>query len=104
MRPIHLMTVLAASLALAGAAHAAGAIPLAAAPPAAPDDAPLPPIAEDQAQADAMTAQLSALDDRIGADEARFSVLRDAELTQENTRIRQIRPALRFGRDAYTPR
>ncbi len=104
MRPIPLMTALAASLALAGAACAAGPIPAVATPGLTTDETPLPPIAEDQAQADAMTAQLAALDDRIGADEARFTTLRDDELASQNTRIRQIRPALRFGRDAYIPR
>jgi hypothetical protein len=96
-----LTTALAAGLMLAGAASAAPSshAPMVVAPIApAPPDEPLPPIAEDQAQADAMTAQLAALDARIGADEARLTVLRDAELAKENARIIAIKPALPFGR------
>ena len=101
MRPI-LITTLAAALMVAGAAFAAS--PSAVAPPPPAADEPLPPIAEDQAQADAMGRQLAALDDRIGADEARMTILRDAELARQNARIRAIRPAMAFAADAYTPR
>ena len=102
MRPILIITTLAAALMAAGAAFPAS--PRTAAPPPPAADEPLPPIAEDQAQADAMARQLAALDDRIGVDEARMTILRDAELAKENARIRAIRPAMAFGPDAYTPR
>ena len=103
MRPILITaTTLALALMAAGAAFAAS--PRAAPPPPPAADELLPPIAEDQAQADAMARQLAALDDRIGADEARMTILRDAELARENARIRAIRPAMAFGPDAYTPR
>ena len=102
MRPIPLMTALAASLLMAGAAAAASPPPAqpsaaAAAAADAPLDVNLPPMAEDRAQADAMTAQLEALDARIGADEQRMTVLRNGDLAQQNARIRAIRPALPFG-------
>ena len=109
MRPIPLMTALTASLLLAGAAVAApartvAAAPVMASPPAPPaDEEPLPPIAEDQAQADAMNAQLAALDARIGADEQRITQLRDAELLQENARIRAIQPALPLTGESFLP-
>ncbi len=101
MRPKLLMTALTASLLMAGAAAAASA-PLepSASPPA---DRPLPPMAEDQAQADAMTAQLAALDARISSDEQRITVLRDAALAQENARIRAIKPALPFDAHGLLP-
>ncbi len=44
-----------------------------------------------------MTAQLEALDARIGADEQRMTVLRNGDLAQQNARIRATRPALPFG-------
>ena len=91
MRPIPLLTALALALAATPAALAQPAPPR---PPLA--DAPLPPASEDQAQADAMTAELAALDARIAADEARMTTLRNTELAQENARIRAIRPALPF--------
>jgi hypothetical protein len=98
MRPIALLPALAAGLLLAGAASAAPAPQptqaQAAQADASADD--LPPVAEDQRQADAMTAQLAALDDRISADEARMTTLRDAEEAKENVRIRAIKPALPF--------
>ena len=98
MRPMLPITLLAAGLLTAAAASAAPVHPALSGAPvaAAPADEPLPPIAEDQAQADAMTAQLAALDARIGQDEARITQLRDAELARENARIRAIRPALPF--------
>ena len=64
----------------------------------------MPSIADSLAQAIAMTQELAALDARIGSDEARMTTLRDAELAQENARIRAIRPAMAFGRDAYVQR
>ncbi len=98
MRPMLLTTALAAVLMMAAAANAAPARRAPVAPLApAPADEPLPPMAEDQAQTDAMTAQLAALDARIGADEARLTQLRDAELAMQNARIRAIRPALAYG-------
>ena len=100
MRPNLLITVLTASLLMAGAAAAASA-PLE--PSAPPADRPLPPMAEDQAQADAMTAQLAALDARISSDEQRITVLRDAALAQENARIRAIKPALPFDAHGLLP-
>ncbi len=63
----------------------------------------MPTIAEDQAQAVAMTAKLAAVDARIGADEARITQLRDAELSQENARIRAIRPALPLTGSGFLP-
>ena len=101
MRSIVLITALTSGLLMAGAAAAASAPLEPTAPP--PADQPLPPIAEDQAQADAMTAQLAALDARIGADEQRITVLRDAALAQENARIRAIKPALPFGEHGLLP-
>lgn len=98
MRPFALLPTLAAGLLLAGAAYAAPAAQptqaQAAAADANVDD--LPPVAEDQKQADAMTAQLAAIDDRISSDEARMTTLRDADLTKQNAHIRAIRPALPF--------
>ena len=102
MRPILLMTALTASLLMTGAAAAASAPVEPPAPP--PADQALPPIAEDQAQADAMTAQLAAFDARIGADEARITLLRNAALAQENARIRAIEPALPYGRHGLLPK
>ena len=90
MRPILLLTAMAATMAIACPALAQPAAP----PIPAADEAPLPPMAEDQAQADAMAARLAELDTRIGQDEARMTTLRDGELAQENARIRAIRPAL----------
>ncbi|HEX4095904.1 MAG TPA: hypothetical protein VHX64_04200 [Caulobacteraceae bacterium] len=107
MRPTALLSALAAGLMLAGAAHAA--------PPPQPTQAQaasadaavgvddLPPMAEDQREADAMAAQLAAIDDRISADEARMTTLRDTDLAQENARIRAIKPALPFHRTSPLP-
>jgi hypothetical protein len=94
MRPITMLTF-AAVLALASAA-AAKTTPPAAPPPVAPatDTSPLPPVAEDQARADAMTAQLAQFDARIRADELRMTDLRNAELAAETTRLKAIKPAL----------
>ncbi len=103
MRPMLTIAALALGLLTAGAALAASP-QNAAPPPPGVEDAPLPSIADSLAQALAMTRDLAALDARIGADEARMTVLRDAELAQENARIRAIRPAMAFGRDAYVPR
>ena len=104
MRPMLLTTariaILTSALMIAAATGAAAAprAPVVVAPvTSAPTDEPLPPMTEDQAQADAMTAQLTALDARIGADDARLSQLRDAELAKENARIRAIKPALPYG-------
>jgi hypothetical protein len=98
MRPTALLPAFAAGLMLAGVAYAAPppqpTQAQAAAADANTDD--LPPVAEDQRQADAMTAQLAALDDRISADEARMTTLRDAEEAKENAYIRAIKPALPF--------
>jgi len=93
MRPIPMLT-LAAALALASAAAAQ---PAPAPPPqaAAPgDQIDLPPMAEDQAQADAMKAQLAEFDTRIRADELRLTTLRNTSLAKGNTRLRAIKPAL----------
>ncbi len=93
MRPIPMLT-LAAALALASAAAAQ---PAPAPPPqaAAPgDQIDLPPMAEDQAQADAMKAQLAEFDARIRADELRLTTLRNTSLAKGNTRLRAIKPAL----------
>jgi hypothetical protein len=86
------MLFLAAALALATAAAAQPATP----PPVPPatDLTPLPPVAEDQARADAMTAQLAQYDARIRADELRMTDLRNAELKGENARLKAIKPAL----------
>ena len=95
MRPIPMLT-LAAALALASAAAAQPA-PAPAPPPSvtAPDDQiDLPPMAEDQAQADAMKAQLAEFDARIRADELRLTTLRNTSLAKGNTRLRAIKPAL----------
>ena len=91
MRPIPMLSF-AAVLALASAAAAQPAPP----PPVAPatDNTPLPPAAEDQARADAMTAQLAEYDARIRADELRMTDLRNAELAGENARLKAIKPAL----------
>lgn len=98
MRSTALLSALAAGLMLAGAAHAAPAPQPTKAQAAAADAAAgvddLPPMAEDQREADAMTAQLAAIDDRISADEARMTTLRDADLAKENANIRAIKPAL----------
>ena len=105
MRTIPLMTALTASLLMAGAVRAATPVAAPVGPPAPPAavEPPLPPIAEDQAQADAMTAQLAAFDARISADEQRITVLRDAALAQENARIRAIKPALPYGGHGLLP-
>ncbi len=92
MRPIFLLTAMAATMAIASTAVAQPVT----SPVLAADEAPLPPMAEDQAQANEMAAQLAALDTRIGQDEARMTTLRDGELAKENARIRAIRPALPF--------
>ena len=92
MRPIFLLTAMAATMAIACPALAQSAEP----PVLAADEAPLPPMAEDQAQANEMAARLAALDTRIGQDEARMTTLRDGALAKENARIRAIRPALPF--------
>jgi TolA-binding protein len=108
MRPIFLMTAaLTASLLMAGAAAAApppsaSGAPVFATPPPEPEEA-LPPIEQDQAQADAMTRQLAAFDDRIRADEQRITTLRDAEMAKENARIRAIKPALPFHGATWLP-
>ena len=92
MRPIPMLT-LAAALALASAAAAQPAPP----PPpaaAAADPIDLPPIADDQAQAEAMAAQLAEFDARIRTDELRMTTLRNTALAKENTRLSAIKPAL----------
>ena len=92
MRPILLLTAMAATMAMASTALAQSAQ----ASPLADDQTPLPPMAEDRAQSDAMTIQLQALDTRIGEDEARMTLLRDGDLAKQNARIRAIKPALPF--------
>ena len=95
MRPIPMLT-LAAALALASAAAAQPAPAPPPAPPAAAtaDPIDLPPIADDQAQAEAMAAQLAEFDARIRTDELRMTTLRNTALAKENTRLRAIKPAL----------
>ena len=93
MRPIPMLT-LAAALALASAAAQVRPVAPPPALSAAPDEINLPPIADDQAEADAMKAQLAEFDARIRADELRMTTLRDAALAKSNTRIRAIKPAL----------
>lgn len=72
-----------------------------AATPAAPDELTLKSAAEDEAQADAMTASLAALDAAAEADEVRMTHLREAELAQQNARIRAIKPVLPFTGHSY---
>jgi hypothetical protein len=87
---------------LSALALAAAAVPALAQPrvtpavPPADTETPIPSIAESLAVAQALSAQLAALDAQISADEARATQLRDVELTGENARIRAIRPALKF--------
>ena len=95
MRPFPMLTFAAAlALATAASAQRAPAPPPAPPPPAAEAPIDLPPIAEDQAQADAMKAQLAEFDARIRADELSLTAMRDTALAKENTRIRAIKPAL----------
>lgn len=83
-----------AALALGSAAGAQPRITPAA--PPADIETPIPSIAEDRAANEALTAQLTALDAELIADETRMTGLRDAELAKQNARIRAIRPALAF--------
>jgi hypothetical protein len=97
-RPLAALAVTALALGFASAASAQTlAKPrIAAAQPPAADTAPIPTIAEDRAAAAAMAATLTAMDQRIEADEVRMTQLRDAELVTSNTVVRAIRPALAF--------
>ena len=110
MRPTALIPALAVGLAMTGAAAAASnppppppapPPPVQAAPTTAPGDIDLPPAADDQAEADRMTAQLAAVDASLRSEELRMTALRNAELAKENARILAIRPALPFRGDAW---
>ena len=93
MRPIPMLTF-AAALALASAA-AAQVKPVAPTSLAASaDEINLPPIADDQAEADSMKVLLAQYDARIRADELRMTTLRDATLAKSNARLKAIKPAL----------
>ena len=95
MRPIPMLTLAAAlTLASAAAAQPAPARTPVSPAAAASDQIDLPPIAEDQAQAESMAAQLAEYDARIRADELRLTTLRNTALARENTRLRAIKPAL----------
>ncbi len=90
-------------LSLASAAFADTATPPSRAAVSPPDDGLQRSAAQDQADANAMTATLAALDARIVADEVRMTQLRDADLARSAARIRAIKPALPFHGPTFLP-
>ncbi len=102
MRPTLLLAAVMFSVGAAGTALAqtpGGLLSHHAAPESAPVPAPPPPSPPSDAltastQPAVSQAQLNSLTDKIAADEVEMTRLRDAELAQENSRIRAIKPAL----------
>lgn len=102
MRPTLLLAAALISAAASGTALAqtpGGLLSHHAAPEAAPVPAPPPaaPASDDltaSTQPAISQAQLDALTDKIAADEVVMTRLRNAELAQENARIRAIKPAM----------
>ena len=101
MRPILLIS--AVSLALAAGAAAAPAAPPQIAPPPAPAPAPASPDQVISPEVNRPATDLSGLNLSIERDEVRMTSLRDAELAQENARIRAIKPALPFSGPTFLP-
>jgi hypothetical protein len=96
MRRLFALSAAVLAVAAAGSAWAQPRITTPVAAPPAEPETPIPSIAEDRAAAAALSAQIAALDQEIYTDEARMTQLRDAELAAQNTRLRAIRPAMKF--------
>jgi len=96
MRPVSLIA--AAALALSAAPAAFGQTTSnQAAPP------PPPPQTELAFSASTKAADLTGINLKIAQDEARMTLIRDAELARENARLRAIKPALPFHGLTFLP-